>query len=274
MNCLFRTVFIFIAAFQFAASAESPWARVVVIGASASGGFSLKEPLGGTYTDQCRLLPYLDAAITAPHPPMKNLATALLFLSPEAIAAQEIAAATNNHPTLVIAVDFLFWFCYGNGRDDADRAARFEHGLKLLDRLPCPLVVGDIPDASSATNTGIISAAQVPSESARAAANKRLREWAKKRGNVAVVSLAKIMQAANANASIKSRHVSVPAGQSLALLQDDQLHPTPRGAAMLALEILDEFTTGRNKPLATEVDWKLENVCQRGRQAAAKARAN
>jgi hypothetical protein len=253
------------------AAAESAWARVVVIGASASSGFALAEPFGGAYTDQCRLSPYLDAAITAPHPPAKNLATALLFLSPEAIATQEIEAATNNHPTLVIAVDFLFWFCYGNGRDEDDRAARFEYGLKLLDQLPCPLIVGDIPDAASATNSGIISAAQVPSETARAAANKRLREWAKNRSRVTVVSLAKIMQAVKTNGAIKSRHLSVPAGQSLALLQDDQLHPNPRGTAMLALEILDAFTTSQHPALAAEVNWNLEKVYRRGQQTAAKA---
>ena len=67
-----------------------------------------------------------------------------------------------NHP-LVVGVDFLFWFCYGEGSTDAGRAQRFETGLKLLEQIPCPLVVGDIPDASSATNTGILSIAQVPS---------------------------------------------------------------------------------------------------------------
>jgi hypothetical protein len=266
---------LFAGVFQLAAfAAESPWTRAVVIGASASSGFSLSEPLGGAYTDQCRLSPYLDAAITAPHPPVKNLALALLFLSPEAIAAQEIEAATNSHPTLVIAVDFLFWFCYGNGRTDAERAARFESGLKLLDHLPCPLIVGDIPDAASATNSGIISAGQVPSAAARAAANLRLRAWANNRGQVTVVCLGKIMQAVKSNAAIQSRHVSVPAGESLALLQDDQLHPNPRGAAMLALAILDAFITGGSESLAAEVDWDLKNVSERGRQAALKPRLN
>jgi hypothetical protein len=46
-----QLVFLFIAVFQLVAvAAESPWQRVVVIGASASGGFVLSEPFGGTNT--------------------------------------------------------------------------------------------------------------------------------------------------------------------------------------------------------------------------------
>ena len=145
----------------------------MVIGASASGGFVLSEPFGGAETTRCKLNYYLDAAIAAPHAPVKNYGTALLFLSPDAMGAQEITAATNSHPTLVVAADFLFWFCYGNDGTDTERARHFEAGLKLLERIPCPLVVGDIPDASSATNSGIISPSQVSSETARHPANAR-----------------------------------------------------------------------------------------------------
>src|SRR5689334_1804853 len=101
-----------------------------------------------------------------------------MFMNPDAFAPTQVEAATNARPTLVIGVDFLFWFCYGDGRTDSERAQRFEQGLKLLEQIPCPLVVGDIPDVSAATNTGIISNEQVPSASARAAANKRLKAWA------------------------------------------------------------------------------------------------
>src|SRR6185437_6773701 len=79
-------------------AADSAWQRVVVIGASASGGFVLSEPLGGTETTKCKLNYYLDAAIAVPHAPVKNFGTALFFLSPEALGAQEITAATNSRP--------------------------------------------------------------------------------------------------------------------------------------------------------------------------------
>src|SRR5450756_1706416 len=136
---------LFFALLQLGAVAgESPWPRVVVIGASASGGFVLSEPFGGTNTTNCKLHYYLDAAIATPHAPVKNFGSAMFFLSPDAMAVQEVEAATNMHPTLVVAVDFLFWFCYGDQDSDAARARHFEYGLKLLEQIPCPVIVGDI----------------------------------------------------------------------------------------------------------------------------------
>ena len=260
---------LFIAVFQLAAvAAESPWQRVVVIGASASAGFVLSEPFGGTNTTQCKLNYYLDAAITAPHVPVKNLASALMFFNPEAFAPVQILAATNARPTLVIGVDFLFWFCYGNARNDAERAQRFETGLKLLEQIRCPLVVGDVPDASAATNTGIISAEQVPSEAARRAANNRLRAWAAAHPQVTVVPLAEFMRATMANAAIKVHNGTLPAGKTRALLQADELHPNPRGAAVLTLAILDALTARQSKFPAAEVRWNLQEVLRLGYQAA------
>ncbi len=253
---------------------DSHWQRVVVIGASASSGFILSEPFGGTNTDKCRLSPYLDTAIAAPHEPLKNLATPVLFMSPEAIAGQEVEAATNKNPTLVVAVDFLFWFCYGQGHTDADRAARLEYGLKLLERIPCPLVIGDIPDASQATNSGIISVAQVPSETARAAANKRLRAWAATRPDVSVVPLSHFMTAVKTDAAIHGRHVAVPAGKTHLLLQSDQLHPTPSGAALLALGILEIFVERHKDISAGVINWDLEDVLRRGEEASMSDRRN
>jgi hypothetical protein len=264
---VWRWVLVFLAAFQIAsAAAESPWARVVVIGASASGGFVLSEPFGGPATEQCQLHHYLDAAITAKHARVKNFGSALFFLSPDAMAASEIQSATNAHPTLVVAVDFLFWFCYGNGDTDAERAAHFEAGLRRLEQIPCPILVGDIPDASSATNTGIISADMVPSEAARRAANERLKQWAATRKQVTIVPLAEFMRAVKANEAIKLHSTTLPAGKTRALLQADGLHPTPHGAAVLSLGILDALTKSQKKFSAKEIHWNADEILNRGRQ--------
>jgi len=258
-----------LALWQLAAgAAESPWQRVVVVGASASAGFVLSEPFGGTNTDRCKLDQYLNAAIAAPHTPVTNLATALLFMNPETFGPMQIEAATHAHPTLVVGVDFLFWFCYGEGGTDAAHARRFENGLKLLEQISCPLVIGDIPDASSATNTGIISPDQVPSETARRAANRRLREWAAARPGVVVVPLEKFMRTAMANQSVTIRGRTLPAGQTRRLLQSDQLHPTPRGAAVLALEILDGLVARQPEFGAADVRWNSEEVFRLGGPSA------
>ena len=249
-------------------AADSPWQRVIMIGASASAGFVLSEPFGGTNTTECKLSYYLDAAIAAPHPPVRNLSTALLFLNPDTFAPMQVSIVTNSHPTLVIAVDFMFWFCYGDGATDADRARHFESGLKLLDKIPGPLVVGDVPDASAAATTGIISDSQVPSETARLAANKRLREWAKARGNVVVVPLADFMRHTMANQAVAFHGQTVPEGKTRSLLQPDLLHPNPRGAAMLTLAILDTLTTQNSKFPAKDIRWKANEVYRLGWDSA------
>ena len=265
----FRLVFLLAALFTAnLQAADSVWSRVVVIGASASGGFVLSEPFGGTNTTECKLNYYLDAAIAAPHAPVKNFGTALLFLSSDALGAQEIAAATNSHPTLVVAADFLFWFCYGDGQTDAERAQHFEAGLKLLERIRCPLLVGDIPDASSATNSGIISTAQVPSEQARRAANVRLKQWAAAHPQVTVVPLAAFMREVKANRAIKLHDLTLPAGTTRALIQADGLHPKPRGAAVLSLGILDALVKLQPHFSAREIHWDINRVFQDGLKKA------
>ena len=249
-------------------AADSPWSRVMVIGASASAGFVLSEPLGGAETTRCKLSYYLDAAIAAPHAPAKNLATSLFFMNPEAFAPPQIAATTNDQPTLVIGVDFLFWFCYGDGDNDAARAQRFEHGLKLLEQIRCPLVVGDIPDASYATNSGIISSEQVPSEVARRAANQRLKEWAAAHPQVVVVPLTKFMRDTMANAAVRFHGQTLPAGKTRALIQSDQLHPNPHGAVVLTLGILDALVARQTEFPATDIRWSPQEVFQIGYKAA------
>src|SRR6266498_5629682 len=144
------------------AATKSPWARIVMVGASASAGFTETEPLGGPKTLQYRLSRYLDAALLAAHEPVQNLANAMFFIQPEAAGRYQIDQALKAKPTLVVGIDFLFWFCYGEGPTDKDRLQRFEKGLKLLEAVQFPLVLGDIPDASGASND-MLPTDQIPS---------------------------------------------------------------------------------------------------------------
>ena len=144
--------------------------------------------------------------------------------------------------------------------------------MKLLEQIHAPLVIGDIPDASYATNTGIISVDMVPSETARKAANRRLRQWAATQPQVVVVPLAKFMRDTMANAAIHAHGLTLPAGKTRALLQADQLHPTPHGAAVLTLGILDALVTKQTKFPADDILWSPEEVFRLGCQAADKSR--
>jgi hypothetical protein len=251
-------------------AAESPWNRVVVIGASASAGFVLDEPLGGPETVNCKLRYYLDAAIATPHPPLRDFSTALMFLNSDALGPEQVQAAVAAKPSLVIGVDFLFWSCYGGGLTDAGRMRRFEAGLKLLERIHCPLVVGDIPDASAATNSGIISADMVADEAVRSAANARLKAWAKARPQVAIVPLAQFMRKIAANQSVTIHGRNFSAGTTRMFLQNDQLHPTPRGAALLALGIMDALVRQDPGFSTPDIRWRLGEVFRLGCQSAQK----
>ena len=108
----------------------------------------------------------------------------------------------------------------------------------------------------------------MPSETARAAANQRLRAWAKARPQVSVVPLAQFMHAVMTDGALKIHRVSIPAGKTRVFLQDDELHPNPRGAAVLSLGILDTFIASHPKIPATDVRWNVEEVDRRGYAAA------
>ena len=251
------------------APAQAPWGRIVMVGASASAGFILSEPFGGTNTVKCRLNFYLDAALAVPHEPVRNLATAAFFLNPEAFGRVQIENAVKARPTLVVGVDFLFWFCYGQGRTDEERLQRFENGLKLLDAIKCPLVIGDIPDASYATNTGIISPDQVPSPEARTAVNRRLKEWVAAHPQVVIVPVSDFMRTVMANQALTIHGQTLPAGKSRAIFQNDQLHPNPRGAATLALGIMDAFVSKQPPGVyINDVRWNPAEVFRIGYEAA------
>ena len=75
----------------------------------------------------------------APHEPVQNFGDRLFFVQPEAAGRYQIEQALKAKPTLLVGIDFLFWFCYGDGSTDKDRLQRFEKGLKLLESVECLL---------------------------------------------------------------------------------------------------------------------------------------
>jgi hypothetical protein len=246
-----------------AAMDRSPWERIVLIGASATAGFTMSEPLGGPTTARYFLHRYIDAALTVPHEPVKNVAHAFFFLQPETTARRQIDQAIATKPTVVGALDFLFWFCYGPGATDAERQQRFEKGLKFLEEVPCPLVVGDIPDASGVSDE-VISPDWIPSVAARTAANRRLKEWAAGRKDVVVVSLSEFMHAALSNQALTIHGVTFPAGKTRGLLQGDQLHPSTRGCTALALAMIDALQSAHPARFAGDVRWNAAEVTRLG----------
>ena len=235
----------------------SLWSRVVLIGASATAGFTAAEPLGGPTTAQYRLSRYIEAAIAVPHGSISNLASTYFFMQPEVDARRQIDRALEIKPTLVLGADFLFWFCYGDSRTERERLQRFETGLKLCESFRCPMVLGDLPDASGASNT-MLSPDEIPAPTAIASANKRLHQWAASHPNVAVLPLSNFMATVVANRALAIHGTSLPQGKTGILLQPDRLHPSPPGCAVLALLILD--CVPANRGISNEIRWDPKEV--------------
>ena len=234
-----------------------------MVGASVSAGFTESELFGGPRTPQYRLSRYVDAALLMPHEPVQNVGNAMFFMAPEEAGRRQIEQAIKTGPTMVVGIDFLFWFCYGNVPTNEDRLQRFEKGLKLLENIQCPLVLGDIPDASGAAN-GILSEDEIPSALVMSAANRRLKEWAATHPRVVVLDLSGFMRATMANQPLTIHGHTWPEGESRALLQDDKLHPSHSGCAALALAILDAGLSKQPGFSADKVCWNPEEVLRLG----------
>jgi hypothetical protein len=233
--------------------------RIVLIGASVTHGFTAAEPFGGIETARFSLSGYLDAALRLPHRPITNFGNSFFFMQSDSLGEQQIQMALAATPTLVVGVDFLFWFCYGKGLDEQERLQHLNRGLELLDTIHCPLIIGDIPDVSAAS-TGILSSDEIPNSETLTAANRRLKEWAAKRPGVVVVPLAKFIKTALADQTLAVHGFILPAGKTHALIQEDKLHPTASGCALLALAILDALQASQPGLNESDVNWNMETV--------------
>ena len=243
---LFKTIHLFTAAwfvasaFAFPDEASAPplFQRIATLGASATSGFEESEPLGGPKTPQYRFANYLEAALIGAHEPVTTQANALLFLQAENVMEKQVTDTIAAKPTLVIGLDAMFWFCYGAGMTEEQRAARFEIGLRQLERLESPLVVGDIPDATVATG-GILGKEEMPAGETIERCNERLKAWAAGRKNVTVFPLAKIMATVAANEETAIGGYTWEKGKSGPLMRKDHLHPSRHGLAALAIATLE-----------------------------------
>lgn len=219
--------------------------RIEILGASVSAGF-VDSPLTGGSKDNAsapllvpfrRWLEEADAQV-------KSRADLMMFVDPIDRGRLQVDRAVRQKPGMVVAVDFLFWYGYGavDGPETAAtdaRLARLRVGLETLDRLQCPIVVGDFPDMRGADRR-MLQPHQIPSPAALVALNDEVRAWSKTRPRVRVFGLAELV------AQMKEKGVRLPAGdyevptKPMALLQKDRLHANRLGVAYLAFVLHHE----------------------------------
>lgn len=229
--------------------------RIAVVGSSSTAGFQVQTPGGAA----ARLADFLDAALEPEHTIAYDGGDLMMFLNPEALGGVQIQRALAADPTLLVGVDFLFWYFYGEGETTADRLERLEGGLAELARFDCTVVVGDLPYMIKAAG-GMIPWAMMPDAEGFAPANARINEWAAARDNVVLVSLAKVHGQLDAGeAYARGSFVWDPATDGR-LLQLDELHPNMPGTGALAIEILAALAMHEGATLESVARGTLEEL--------------
>jgi len=225
--------------------------RIAVIGASASDGFGLQAVVGeGLAARRVRvgLADVIRATLAdaGQQQHVMRAPTSLFFGAPDVHGARVVREATEHAPTLVIAIDYLFWYGYGDlhlkagEMDIAPRLALLEKGLDRLDSLKGVLVVGDFPDVSAAVG-GMLYAAQMPSSAALKALNERLSTWAKERDRVILFPLAELTCRLNDDQPLMIGDETWEGEAKGALLGADHLHPTIPGLIAIAHEVVHQI---------------------------------
>ena len=225
--------------------------RVAVLGASLSDGSGLSRWTGFP----CTLAPLLGALLRE-HGALASHSDVRFFARPHELGAGLAEAARAGRPTLVFAYDFLFWYAHGAMPED-QRMAGLERGLGELERFDCPLVIADLPDVHIAlggqmTRMGggpLVTPEMLPEPETLARLNERLRAWARARGDVVVVPLARFHAEVSAGRAFRVGGAEWPAGSTGELLQSDLLHPTLEGVLAL-FAITAEALAAEGQPFA------------------------
>jgi hypothetical protein len=235
---------------------QTPTLHIAVIGASVSAGFAS----GVTLAD------VLKAAVDEPMT-VTDLSDVTFFLDPMAHGKEAVESLTQSppmtgvaqtpggpqeviitlekdRPTVVIGIDFLFWFAYGEKGPDA-RKADLQKGFKFLEQLDCPILVGDLPAFAAGF---MIGAEQIPSADELEALNAMIVEWAKKHKNVTVYPLAALVESIRAGqpVTINGEERTLKASEVFAV---DKLHTTKQGLITVTVMVLETLSQ-EGAPLA------------------------
>lgn len=213
-----------------------------VIGASVSAGAEVTLPglkpkmMQGDAT----LADVLGVIATGGSTGPAGFADMMFFARPDTQAEKQLAAAKAKSPSMVFAIDYLFWHAYGAPMSDSSRRAAFDKGLARLDQLSCPIVVADLPDMSHAVGM-MLMAPQVPSVAIQEELNKKLEAWAAERPRVLLVKLREVVRSAMKNEPVTLGGVKLTGEQARGLLTPSGLHTTADGSILLALECLQRL---------------------------------
>jgi len=240
---------------------ESAWKRIVVVGASASAGFNTRREAGKTVN----LAKIVEQMLEVDHDKVLSTASPLFFMNPRWMGAQAIRSAKEARATLVLAVDFLFWFGYG-AKSEGRRMEDLDVGLKYLAELKCPILLSRIPDMKASVGK-MLSPRQVPQPETLKSLNKRIDTWAAEHKNVVMVPMAEFLNDLRAGKGVEVAEIKYPEGSIRTLLQRDELHPTLEG--MVALTALSFFKLCERHKSLSRGDFEMDPQVVKKRVIAA-----
>ena len=197
------------------------FARTAVVGASVSAGF-----MGSPVAVE------LDRGLSGARE-VRNLADVFFFRSPSKNGVQQVEAAQAFEPTVVLALDFVFWYAYVAGADLPYRRSRVRSALRLLERFEVPVIVGDIPDMRRA-KTWMLKPAVVPPADHLEALNREIKTWATGRPNVHLAPLAAWGRPLLTGDPVRDGDATIAAED---LLSADGLHLNARGVRYLLRQV-------------------------------------
>ncbi len=246
---------------------ESPLARVGVIGASASAGFLAMFPDHPIPVSYDRAF---EAVLAEPgQSEVFGHSTAMFFSRAWEIGPTLMDQALAHEPTLLVAIDYLFWFGYGHldelGRplhDEQQRLDLLEFGLKQLERFDGPIVVGDFPDMSPAIGL-MLARRQVPTPQTLETLNSRVQAWASERPNVIVMPLADMVRQIGEGEGLEMGERTWTSEQTALFVVADKLHPSPEGqiaSVTIVADLMSEKLAGVE---ASDFDVDRERVLGR-----------
>lgn len=244
--------------------------RIAVIGASVSAGFGNHEEL--QVAKNPKLGAYLRFVLheALGEGEIRDFGSSQFFTAPLTVGARQVERALKTDPTLVVGLDFLFWYANGYPRKNNPRRLEgLREGLRLLETIEAPLLIGDLPNVEHALQGSsplrgggpILRRAQLMSERERQEANRLLRAWAADRPNVQVFPLASLLAPMVARQPMELRGNRWQTHDLSQALQSDRLHPRVRGMIWVSLHLGDQIAHWTQIP-DTRFRWNEQQVHQ------------
>ena len=249
------------------AAAKKPL-RLHVIGASVSGGFRDGPTFGAEEQGDSVTLHQMVKAWVGEHARATTHNTVemtAMFTDPARIGKTQVDAARKAKPDVLSAIDFPFWFAYGfvPGEDEAKaRGELLTSGLDMLAQFEVPVLIGDLPDMQGAAKR-MLNPRQIPRPEVLRKLNEQLEAFVKAHPNFRIVPLAATVQTLKVDGAtlpLASGPLQTAPG---ALLQEDRLHATRLGMALLGYTIQDMLraTFPADHPLHAQ-KWTFEQFVE------------